>query len=73
LGRKRIKSGFCPKCGSTEVKIFTNRSTTLGSMARVYVDDYCCMNCGYTETYTQNLSLKKIQQIETKEKKGESL
>lgn len=64
-----MKSGFCPKCGSNEVRIFPKRSTMLGSNQKVYVDDYCCMNCGYTETYTQELSVKMLQQGKANDKK----
>lgn len=64
-----MKSGLCPKCESNEVRVFTNRSTTLGNTKRVYVDDYCCMNCGYTESFVRNLSLDNIQQSDAKKKK----
>lgn len=72
-----MKSGICSKCSSNEVRVFSNRSTMLGNTKRVYVDDYCCTDCGFSESYIRKLSLDNILLDEgtddKKKKKRDSL
>lgn len=65
-----MKSGFCPKCGSNEVKVF-DKVHKVVSDKTVLVDDYVCMDCGYTEAYVRKYSLYLLdtQQNETNDKK----
>ncbi len=58
-----MKSGKCPKCGSTEVYLKKDgfqRSLTVvlgfGDMRMARFEDYLCMNCGFTESYITNLN-----------------
>ena len=68
-----MKTGKCPKCGSTEIYIAAKRypeprgvvGVTLWSS--VAVDDYICSSCGFIETYLHDMdSIQKISRSGTK-------
>lgn len=53
-----MKTGHCPKCGSTDVRVGHAIQGTYGiglipinMFTRVKVDRYVCMYCGYIESY----------------------
>ncbi len=57
-----MKSGKCPKCGSTSIYTQQNelQETRVSGRLQV-VDDYVCATCGYFETYlTDKDTLRKI-------------
>ncbi len=69
-----VKKGECPKCKSSEVytganikiKSGTYNSNTipLGGLfgRQMVLDNYVCTNCGYVESYINNISdLEKIK------------
>lgn len=69
-----MKSGKCPKCGSSEVYYQQNGiyvpktlgtfiNTENGNMGST-TDDYICTSCGYVERYvTDQAKLKRIAQV----------
>ncbi|GIK67350.1 MAG: hypothetical protein BroJett018_51440 [Chloroflexota bacterium] len=71
-----MKSGKCPKCGSTEV--YTKRSGmqsgyTVGmgfaNTKHMEADDYICMVCGYFEQYLVEVA-SKLKDLPSKWKKA---
>ena len=58
-----MKSGRCPKCGSTEVHagtrvsakggVYGSNSIPIGALGFSYaaLDNYVCATCGYVESY----------------------
>lgn len=53
-----MKTGRCPKCGSTDVRVghgirgpYGIGSIPLSWFSSIKVDRYVCMYCGYVETY----------------------
>jgi predicted nucleic-acid-binding Zn-ribbon protein len=58
-----MKSGRCPKCGSTEVHagtriaakggVYGSNTIPLGSLgfSSAALDNYVCVTCGYVESY----------------------
>lgn len=71
-----MKSGTCPKCGSTEVYM-KNGGLQQGyviafgfaNTRSVTTDDYICLNCGYLEQYIPN-ARETLKDIATKWKKS---
>jgi len=70
-----MRSGTCPKCGSTEVcsgehmgffvKTGSNWANTIPitAWANAPLDNYVCLNCGYVESYiSDSAKLWKIAQ-----------
>jgi predicted nucleic-acid-binding Zn-ribbon protein len=70
-----MKSGVCPKCGSTEVYsgahisnkrggYYANTIPLGGYWAQgVALDNYVCVNCGYVESYiSDEKALREIAQ-----------
>ena len=57
-----MKTGTCPKCGSTDVRVSTaegHRSIILGGflgMSGFRVMDYICPDCGYVENSIYDLA-----------------
>lgn len=55
-----MKSGFCPKCESNEVKRYSRTAELqkfMQNAVTVSVTDYVCFNCGYMESYASNTDL----------------
>ncbi len=53
-----MKSGTCPKCGSTDVR-FRKGTGYRGCLMVTYftgtsTEDYVCPDCGYIESYVAN-------------------
>jgi hypothetical protein len=51
-----MKSGVCPKCQSEEVYVTPNYFTDCGKLvihffAKLNLERYLCINCGFTEEY----------------------
>ena len=47
-----MKSGECPKCGSSEVRaIRSGNGLSLGTFSWIWLRTYVCAACGYTESY----------------------
>jgi predicted nucleic-acid-binding Zn-ribbon protein len=60
-----LKSGTCPKCGSSEV--YTTKGTpkrgdrmqlVVSSMEWYFLDTYYCTNCGYFEEHVNENDVK---------------
>ena len=58
-----MKSGKCPKCGSTEVytkkdgfQVDLSIGLRFGNVKQGRFEDYLCMGCGYSERYLTNLA-----------------
>ena len=55
-----MKSGKCPKCESTEVVVVRQDvrqgGLILGLLNWARLRDYVCVNCGYVETYLEDIS-----------------
>ena len=56
-----LKSGTCPKCGSTEVYTNTGQGKrgdrmqlVVSSMKRYFLDTYICTNCFHFEEYVSD-------------------
>lgn len=69
VGKRKMKSGKCPKCGSTEVyfreNVFPHDASQIRINAMNYApfNYYVCVDCGYMEYYISNpKKLKKIEQ-----------
>ena len=47
-----VKSGECPKCGSSEVRALERgNGLSLSTFSWVWLRTYICAACGYTESY----------------------
>lgn len=63
---RNLKSGNCPKCGSTDV-YFTDNAilqalpTTYVGLDRPKVDNYACGACGYAEFFITDDTLDLIR------------
>lgn len=74
-----LRSGKCPKCGSSEV--YTDRELPkrgermqliISSMKRYFLDTYVCLSCFYFEEFVSDsdkLDSKKIDKIKQDWKK----
>jgi predicted nucleic-acid-binding Zn-ribbon protein len=66
-----LKSGTCPKCGSSEV--YTTKDTpkrgermqlVVSSATWIFLDTYYCTNCGCFEEYVNDADVKDQKTIE---------
>lgn len=68
-----LQTGKCPKCSGNE--IYTNKLTQKAgercviaiapiSFAKLFVDSYICLACGYLEEYTSNDDLNDAGKID---------
>lgn len=66
------QTGICPKCQSDQILVFENNDKNskknvadyevIGAFGKtIYTTRYVCCNCGYTERYFDDESLKKLQ------------
>ena len=59
--RETMKSGLCPKCNGTEIRVVENTATevaiSLGWTATVFLNYYVCTDCGFVELFVQDKSL----------------
>jgi predicted nucleic-acid-binding Zn-ribbon protein len=56
-----MKSGQCPKCGSSDIRIIAldwqrkiGASISTGLFTMAAVDHHVCVSCGYTEMYVSS-------------------
>ncbi len=69
-----MRSGKCPKCGSTEVYTRTDLPFNAGdgrlhlhaSGNDMYLDALYCANCGYVEMYVQDPAKAKANLVKDK-------
>lgn len=74
-----LKSGACPKCGSTEVYTNTGQNKrgdrmqlVVSSMKWYFLDTYICTNCFHFEEYVpekEKMDAKMIEKIKSDWKK----
>lgn len=64
-----MKSGFSTKCGSNEVKIHQRIRKDMEFSYRVYVEDYICFECGFTEQYYLESSLELMRNREAQKER----
>lgn len=72
-----MKSGFCSKCGSNEVKIYQRIRKDIDVSSRedrllLYVEDYICVDCGFTEQYYSESSLILMRNREAQKERGKN-
>jgi len=64
-----MKNGACPKCGSSDILVFSQSGKEkfvdcekIGSLSGdIVTTRYACCNCGFTERYFEDLSLEKLK------------
>ena len=63
-----MQQGFCPKCGSGDVRILRTRFTQRNQLPvnwwgrAVQVDNFICAGCGYVEDYVRETDLARVAQ-----------
>lgn len=60
-----MKSGICPKCGSSDVWCKTSMgyrgALMLGLFTSIPLTDYVCAECGYVESYVKEDQMNRMR------------
>lgn len=63
-----MKSGFCPKCGSNEVRHFSHVNAPISIDLHANFENYLCFNCGYSERYVLKSSIRSLKVLDERAK-----